>query len=143
MKEDKIFKYKFTDNINDIARLESIVHSMGEEWGIDEKLQFSINIVLEELISNTIFYGFANKDSSNEINIEAVKKTDEILITLSDNAIAFNILEQEEKELSDKSLEEQEVGGLGIHFIKKLTSFIKYNRKNGFNYLTLSFILKL
>jgi len=142
MEMEKKFNYRFTDDINEITKLESIVHSMGEEWSIDDKLQFSINLVLEELISNIIFYGFKQKNSNNIINLEASINKDEIVITLSDNAIEFNILEQEEKVISSNSVEEQEVGGLGIHFIKNLTSFIKYNRKSGFNYLTLSFILK-
>ena len=141
MGKEKKFRYSFTDDINEIARLEAVVHAMGKEWNIDEKLQFSINLVLEELISNIIFYGFKQKDSSNIINLEALINKDEIVITLSDNAIEFNILEQEEKVISSNSVEDMEVGGLGIHFIKKLTSFIKYHRKNGYNYLTLSFIL--
>jgi anti-sigma regulatory factor (Ser/Thr protein kinase) len=142
MEKEKKFSYSFNDDINEIARLEDIVHAMGKEWAIDEKLQFSINLVLEELISNIIFYGFKRKDSNNIINLVALINKDEIVITLSDNAIEFNILEQEEKAISSKSVDDMEVGGLGIHFIKNLTSFIKYNRKNGFNYLTLSFILK-
>ena len=142
MEIQKKFKYSFSDDINEICRLESIVHSMGKEWSIDEKIQFSINLVLEELISNIIFYGFKNKKSQNIINIEATNNGREIVLIISDNAIEFNILEHEAKVVSSKNIEEQEVGGLGIHFIKNLTSFIKYNRNSGFNYLTLSFILK-
>jgi len=142
MKIKKKFKYSFTDDINQIARLEAIVHSMGKEWSIDEKLQFSINLVLEELISNIIFYGFKNKNPQNIINIEATINSDNIVLIISDNAIEFNLLEHEAKVISGKNIEEQEVGGLGVHFIKNLTSYINYNRKSGYNYLTLSFIFK-
>ncbi len=141
MNEERIFEYKFSDNINDIVKLESIVDLLGKEWGIDENLQFSINVVLEELISNIVFYGFSKKNPKNEINIKISKQDNNILLIISDNAKKFNLLEQEEKDTNSKSLENMKVGGLGIHFVKKLTSFIKYKRKNKINYLTLSFIL--
>jgi len=136
---EKTKTYNFTDNIEEIVKLEAIVDSIGEELGANDKLKFSVNLVLEELLSNTIFYGFKVKDVSNIITVSISKQSNELIIVVKDNAIAFNILEQEQKDMTGKSVEQQKVGGLGIHFVKKLTTFIKYKRINEFNYLTLSF----
>ena len=58
-------------------------------------------------------------------------------ITIVDDGKEFNILDAPEHEAIDKSIEDREVGGLGIHFIRTLTDKIEYERKNGKNMLIL------
>ncbi len=58
------------------------------------------------------------KDKIIKVLFELVEN--KIIIIISDNAQKFNPL-QKNSEPSNKPIAEQEVGGLGIYFIKQLT----------------------
>jgi anti-sigma regulatory factor (Ser/Thr protein kinase) len=135
------FSFVFIDDINEIKKLEAIIDIIGKEWNIIDKYMFTLNLVLEELITNIIFYGFIVKDSKNTIKVDIERKEEELVITIMDNAMEFNILEKKFVNSKSKALDKQKIGGLGIHLVKNMTSSIKYYRENGFNYLTLSIII--
>ncbi|WP_147819763.1 ATP-binding SpoIIE family protein phosphatase [Salidesulfovibrio onnuriiensis] len=101
------------------------------------KLIFNLTLVLDELITNIISYGYSDMD---EHPIEVSIATDGNLIRLriEDDAEPFNILEAPAPEL-DTPLEERnrQIGGMGIHIVKKLVNCLRYERKDGRNILTL------
>jgi len=135
------FSFIFINDIDEIKKLEPIINEIGKEWEIVDKHLFTLNLVLEELITNIIFYGFKVKNSKNFIKTKVVNKEAELEVVIIDNAVKFNILEKESDISSSKALSKQKIGGLGIHLVKNMTSSIEYNRENGFNYLTLSIII--
>jgi hypothetical protein len=60
-----------------------------------------------------------------------------LTIRFSDHGNPFNPLDRDEVD-TDKPIEEREIGGLGIHFIKNLTDSQSYEYKDGMNILTLN-----
>ena len=60
-----------------------------------------------------------------------------MLPLFKDTGIPFNPLEKEEVS-PPKDLSSQEIGGLGIHFIKKMVDSINYSYKDGSNTLILT-----
>ncbi len=126
---------------NDIAELEKIVSGLEEiagVWNLDSKLIFNLNLALEELISNTIFYGYSGQSvSDQEISVEVSKVGEIITIQIIDNANAFDPIQKETPESIDKPIEEREIGGLGIYLVKNIMDEIEYKRENEQNILTL------
>ena len=53
---------------------------------------------------------------------------------MSDTGFPFNPLEQKESDL-DVSLEERQIGGLGIHLIKEIMDEVRYAHEEGRNVL--------
>jgi len=135
------FSFIFINDIDEIKKIEPIINEIGEEWKIMDKHLFTLNLVLEELITNIIFYGFKVKNSKDSITVGIIKNDTSLVIEIVDNAMEFNILEKKAVISSSKSLNKQKIGGLGIHLVKNMTSSIEYRRENGFNYLTLSIII--
>ena len=124
---------------NDISELEKIVQKLEfieEKWELSPKIIFNLNLALEELISNIIFYGF-DDDGEHEINISFEKEKTLLKILISDEGKEFNPFNVSVEEELDKSVEEREIGGLGIHFVKKLMDSFEYNRVNKINNITL------
>jgi len=124
---------------NDISELEKIVQKLEfieEKWELSPKIIFNLNLALEELISNIIFYGF-DDDEEHEINISFEKEKTLLKILISDEGKEFNPFNVSVEEELDKSVEEREIGGLGIHFVKKLMDSFEYNRVNKINNITL------
>lgn len=134
------FSFRIKGNIEEISYLEGIIEGIGLQWNLNEKIKFKLNLVLEEVLSNVIFHGFESVNENNYILSELELSNNEIQIRIIDNAKEFNPL-LKESEPANKPIEEQSVGGLGIHLVKNMTVFMKYNRKNELNQLTLSITL--
>jgi len=90
--------------------------SLAREWGLSETVIMHINLVLEEAISNILFYGYED-DKEHDILIEFTREKDGIVIRLIDDGKAFDILATEDFGDIDKPAEDRKIGGLGIYFV--------------------------
>ncbi len=132
---DNSLSVKLEGKKESIYELENLCEEIGDLWNLNSKNRFTLNLLLEEIISNIIFYGFDNSEAKY-IEVVANKEGDLINVQISDNGIPFNMLEIESKPKEVK-LEEKEVGGLGIHLVKNLSESIDYMYQNGKNVLTI------
>jgi len=119
----------------EIGRLTEELERFAEGEQLPLKTGLELNLVLEEVITNIISYGYAD-DAEHIIKI-GIKKNGSILtVTVTDDGLPFDPLEAPPPTFSDK-LEELEPGGLGIHLVLKLTDDAGYERVGEFNILTL------
>ncbi len=82
-------------------------------------LAFAVNLCLEELISNTIFYGL--KGASNRfIHVQISISNEWLEILVKDDAPRFDPFMQAPKPNLDLNINERPIGGLGVHMVKKL-----------------------
>ena len=94
-------------------------------------------VALEEAVVNIIHYAYQTPSGIIEIGCSVDEAGDHIVVLLKDRGLPFNPLEKEEVS-PPKDLASQEIGGLGIHFIKKMVDMIDYERQDGANVLVLS-----
>jgi len=126
------------NRLAELNRIAMTVHQLGEEWKIPSQVIYELNLVLEELFINIIFYAF---DDMGEHTINIVFENPEpgsIRISISDDGKVFNLLEKSTDDILSKSLEERKEGGLGIHLVKNLENHIEYQRKDGKNVVLLT-----
>jgi serine phosphatase RsbU (regulator of sigma subunit)/anti-sigma regulatory factor (Ser/Thr protein kinase) len=122
-----------------LAPLAEAVEGFLEREKLPAKLAFQLNLVLDELLTNTINYGFAKDPRPpSERHIEVILRRDgkDLVMVLEDDAAAFNPLDAPPPDL-DKSLEERRIGGLGIHLVRKTMDELHYERDGRMNRLTL------
>lgn len=93
-----------------------------------------VNLILEELYSNSINYG---KSKVVQININLDIKLNLLTIIYEDNGTPFNPLSVQTNIDSSVSVQESKIGGLGIHLVKNMTDTQFYKRYNDKNQLTL------
>lgn len=86
----------------------------------------NINLCLDELLTNTLSYGFDASHKTPRINIELSLNPDWLEVEIIDNAIPFNPIKEVDPPDLDASIEERRVGGLGVHFVKTLTDAVTY-----------------
>ncbi len=108
-----------------------------KDWEIDDKVAFSMNLALEEIVTNIIDYGYKGEDEY-DIVIRFTLEKKKLRIQIKDTAPEFNPLDVKDPDDLDKPLEERNVGGLGIHLVKKFTDNFSYRRSNGKNIVTLT-----
>jgi sigma-B regulation protein RsbU (phosphoserine phosphatase) len=127
---------RISNQITEITAVNQWLETLGVRWDLSMKNVSDINLVLEELISNIIFYGYSD-DEAHIIEIEMEKSDAAVHIRAIDDGKPFNILEGERPPEISLSIEDRSVGGLGIHLITRLTDNVEYKRESGKNIVTL------
>ena len=119
----KALKINLTKNISDLTMLVTKLEKFFEENNISS-ISMPMTLILEELYTNTITHGASDRrDIFIEVNLGIDKN--ELVMTYKDNGIPFNVLELPDPDLT-ASIENREVGGLGVHYVKTLTDSVEY-----------------
>lgn len=119
----KALKINLTKNISDLTMLVTKLEKFFEENNISS-ISIPMTLILEELYTNTITHGASDgRDIFIEVNLGIDKN--ELVMTYKDNGIPFNVLELPGPDLT-ASIENREVGGLGVHYVKTLTDSVEY-----------------
>jgi anti-sigma regulatory factor (Ser/Thr protein kinase) len=124
------------NDINELTRLVVFLESLEEEWGLPPALIPSVNLALEEALSNVIFYAF-EKGSEQEINIDFKLKGTELTIVISDEGKPYDPTQKEDPDIN-LPIEDRPIGGLGIFLIRQIMDEVAYNRIDQKNQLTLT-----
>lgn len=128
------------NEISEISKLPSFIEAIGEELELPPSLTFNFNLVLEEAISNIIFYAYPNQ-TGKEISVQAATVANSLVFTLTDSGQAFDPTQVEADDIT-LSAAERPIGGLGIFLIKQIMDKLEYRRTDGKNILTLEKVLE-
>lgn len=135
METRKIKQFEIENRIEEISSLAVKIEKLAKDWNLSSELTMNINLVVEEALSNIIFYAFKDKENRKIQIIISLQKKD-IVIEIKDSGIAFNPLKQEAPDISLPA-EERPIGGLGIFLISQIMDKINYKRESNQNVLTL------
>jgi PAS domain S-box-containing protein len=123
------------NTIKDIQIAIQSFESFAEQVKLPMAISMKINIVFDELLANIVNYAF--KDSNeHQIEIEFKISNNKLIIIISDDGIPFNPF-QKDAPNTTLSIDEREIGGLGIHIVKNLVDEYDYQRKINKNIITL------
>ena len=93
------------------------------------KENHQVNLIVEEVFVNIVNY---SKTDFVTVNVEYENKT--LVLEFIDNGIEFNPLLKKNPNIP-KSIDEAQIGGLGIFLAKKMSDEIYYHNINGENHL--------
>ena len=97
-----------------------------------EDMLNKIDLAVEEIFINIAHYAYAPDKGNATISCGFEDET--LTVVFSDSGKQFNPLLRDDPDIS-LSLDEREIGGLGIFMTKKLTDKIEYEYKDGKNIL--------
>lgn len=128
--------YAFTlrSQLSELELLCEKLEEIGRKLKISQRCLFEINLVLDEIFTNIISYGFKD-EREHAIGVTLTAEGDTLVVTVEDDGVPFNPTTRKEPELP-ADLEDCQIGGLGIHLIKNLVDEVIYCRRNGLNILT-------
>jgi serine/threonine-protein kinase RsbW len=124
------------NDVNELSRVQLFLESLEEAGNVPSSLLMPLNLVLEEALTNIIFYAY-EPGTVNEIRLDFVTYADRLEITLTDSGKPFDPTVSPDPDIS-LSAEDRPIGGLGIFLIRKLMDTVDYQRKDEQNILTLS-----
>ena len=112
------------------------LHNSIEPWNLNDSVINKLNVCSEEIYVNIASYAYPNQEGIVEVSIN--KTDNEIILNFVDSGIPYNPLEKPNPDIT-LSLEERQLGGLGIFMVKKMAKDVIYERKDEKNILTIVF----
>jgi serine/threonine-protein kinase RsbW len=134
--EDKLTEHFVIENrIGEIPLLAEKIEALADKWNLPMPLVMNINLVVEEALSNIIFYAFSD-NKKHKIRMSFLLKKNLLTIRITDSGKAFDPTAQLQPDISLPAVE-RPIGGLGIFLISKIMDMVYYTRKNNRNTLIL------
>lgn len=121
------------NEIQQIPQLASFLETIAEEKNISQALTMSLNLALEEAVTNVILYAYP-EGTDGLVDIEAVLRDDSLEFILSDSGKPFDPTAAPEADIT-LGVEERQIGGLGIYLVRQIMDSVTYKRENGRNIL--------
>ena len=124
--------------LSEMERLPAWVESLVATHGIAESVAFAISLCLEEVVSNVIRHGYANKEGQFLTVDCSSPRPGSFLFTVEDDAPPFNPLEITPPPAIGQQ-DEGQIGGQGIRLLRGFSDLLEYEAKPGGNRLRIGF----
>ena len=125
------------NDIQQIPQLAEFVEAVADLAHLDVGLTMSLNLALEEAVSNVIMYAYP-KGSDGLVDVEAIVRKDSLEFILSDNGTPFDPTAAPEADIT-LDVEDRPIGGLGIFLVRNIMDEVKYTRSDdGKNILSMT-----
>ena len=125
----------FASDRTELEKLEGFTADFALKAGLSDKDLFALQIVVEELVTNVIDYGEVPV-GEHAATVDLTAQDGLLTIVIRDRGKEYNPLLREDPDVTLPA-EERPIGGLGVHFCKKLTDTQDYERRDGCNVLTM------
>lgn len=121
------------NNVSDIGRALDFIEEFCRKNGLEESMLTALSIPTDELLSNTIAYGY-DGPSQGRIEISLSIADSAVTVCIKDDAEPFDPTEAENPK--DPPGMEPPYGGFGLHLVRHLTDKLSYVREAGRNITT-------
>jgi anti-sigma regulatory factor (Ser/Thr protein kinase) len=136
MAAEETKRFVVRNRMEELPLLAEKVEALAAHWKFAGPMVMNLNLVLEEALSNIIFYAFRDQEV-HKIRISITREGDRLTIRIRDDGVPFD---PTAAPAPDTSLPagERPIGGLGILLISKLMDNVHYARIDNQNILTLT-----
>jgi sigma-B regulation protein RsbU (phosphoserine phosphatase) len=129
------FELLLENRLEEIDKANREFNAFAEEHSLSPAVRRQMNLVLDELLNNTISYAFEDEDT-HQIKVEIELKFGRLVMTIVDDGIPFNPFVGPEPDTS-LSVSERDIGGLGVHLVRNVMDEVSYNRRTDTNVVIL------
>lgn len=117
--------------IEEMRRARAFALSTAREAGLNERQAQDLHLIVEEAVVNVVNYSGA---TTMELN--AWQENGSLYVSVTDDGIPFDPTLYPSPDLTVPG-EQRQIGGLGIHYIRKMSDGMSYRREDGRNILTI------
>ena len=124
------------NDIREIPQLSAFVESMAEEASLDMGVTMSLNLALEEAVTNVMMYAYP-EGTVGFVIVEASLEEGCLTFVLRDKGKPFDPTAAPEADIT-LGVEERPIGGLGIFLVRQIMDTVRYVREGDENVLILT-----
>ena len=122
-------------DLSELTALAAFVERFAAAEALPADVAFQLNLVLEELVTNTVAHGYA-AGAGGSIRVRLERCGDVVEADLVDQGLAFDPRSLPPPPL-DAPLAERPIGGLGVYLVRQFVDELDYRREDGSNHLRL------
>ncbi|HJU14914.1 MAG TPA: ATP-binding protein [Stellaceae bacterium] len=126
-----------TSEAAELARLEAFAAAFARERGLPEGERARLLLILEELFTNVVAYGYGPGSPSGSVTVALQLRDGRLTIDFADDGRPFDPLAHAAPELPTAG-KDPPIGGLGILVVRSLVDEARYRRRGGRNRLQLA-----
>ena len=124
------------NEIGQISQLPGFVEEAVKAAGLDQDIVPRLNLALEEAVTNVIDYAYP-PGVLGKVELKADIDPGTLTFTLEDGGVPFDPTARGEVDIN-ASVEDRQIGGLGIHLVRQIMDEVKYERVDDKNVLKLT-----
>ena len=124
-----------TNDVQDVSRLNSFVDEACTAKGLDLPTTTQMNLAVEEAVVNVMYYAYP-EGTRGDIFVKALADDDSLTFVISDQGVPFDPTSVDDPDTTLEA-DERALGGLGIYLTRHYMDIVSYERKDGWNILTL------
>ncbi len=125
------------NDLAEIAKAQDLLKEFCSRRNVSRSVVNAMNLALEEVLTNIVNYGYEDEDKDEHtITVLITLAAAELIVEVRDDAKPFNPLKHPAPDVS-LPLEEREIGGLGIHLVRRLMDDLEYWRRKKQNVLAM------
>ena len=128
------------NDVHEVARFSSFIKSAIAKLGIETSLARQLRLAVEEAVVNVIEYAYPI-GTDGDITIKMMSDGHILRFQIIDAGVPFDPTKKDKTDTT-LSVEDRQIGGLGILLVRELMDSINYEREDGKNILTLIKTLK-
>ncbi len=122
---NKMFEHFYPIEAGSMEEVANNLEALCEEWNIDYKHSFFINLIVEELIINIMKFGLKNTKKNYYVSVKLIDNNGEYILRIRDNVNTYNPFD----------LHGDEIDKAAMKLITQKAKYYNYQRKLVFNYL--------
>ena len=130
-----------SNDVAELRRMTTWLRACADAAEIPPELVHKLDICANEAVTNIISYAY-DDGRRHEIALELVETASGVSLVIRDDGKPFNVREAP-AHAKPASLDDAEIGSLGIHLMRRLMPHFDYRRENGVNVLSLNTEYKL
>ena len=123
------------NDVHEVSKFSAFMKSVMEQLNIEKHLAHKLRLAVEEAVVNVIDYAYP-AGIEGDIEIRFLSDGETLKTVIIDSGVAFDPTAKEKADTS-LSIEDRQIGGLGILLVRELMDSINYERADGQNFLTL------
>ena len=115
------------NDLSELSRIAEEIESHGHTRGWPARWIVNLNLSLDELITNTVSYGYRDTDE-HEIRVTLTEQDGTLVVVVEDDGVAFDPFTAAPAPDLEADVEERPIGGLGVYFVRTLMDEVAYER---------------
>ena len=134
--DDNVLEISLANELQEIAGTAEKIEAYCESNALSPDLAHAVNLSIDEILTNTISYGYDDEET-HRIEIVVRLEDDALVVVIEDDSAPFDPTATPDPDL-EASLEERDVGGLGLFLVHQMMDRVEYEFVDGRNVVTLT-----
>jgi len=134
LKTDRKFSFETIADIAHIGKIIDFAETALDKLGVTDNARGHICLAVDEIVTNVAMYAY--KETKGKITVAFERLGNKVIVTITDSGAPFNPAHHPTPDTS-AGIDQRQIGGLGIHLVRKMTDKMEYRRIGNENRLVL------